>query len=105
MAKKKDRYIVYSDFEENEEFETLPPNQQTLQVCLEKKNRGGKTAVVIKGFIGTNDDLNELSKVLKNKCATGGSAKDGEIIIQGDVRDKVMQVLKDLHYNVKRVGG
>src|ERR1700754_620133 len=78
---------------ENESMETLPPAQQKLRVRLETKHRAGKAVTLITGFIGTNEDLEELSKKLKNFCGTGGSAKDGEAIVQGDQRDKVLQWL------------
>lgn len=89
----------------NDTEETLPPNKQFLEAHLDKKNRGGKVATVIKGFVGTADDLKTLSKDLKTLCGVGGSAKDGEIIIQGNFRDKIMDYLKNKGYKVKRVGG
>ncbi len=112
MAKKgKNRKgVMYStnpDFEyeyENDELETLPNNQQHLKVCIDK-HRAGKIAVIIKDFVGTAEDLKSLGKKLKAKCGVGGSAKNGEIIIQGDVRDKVMDILGKEGYNYKRVGG
>jgi len=112
MAKKgKNRKgVMYStnpDFEyeyEGEEVETLPNNQQNLKVCIDK-HRAGKIAVIIKGFVGTTDDLKSLGKILKARCGVGGSAKNGEIIIQGNVRDKVMEILQKEGYNHKRVGG
>ncbi|HAD96367.1 MAG TPA: translation initiation factor [Cryomorphaceae bacterium] len=102
--------LVYSTgsapkFEEEHEEESLPPGDQYLEAHIEKKGRGGKTAVLIKGFEGSDDELKELAKKLKSHCAVGGSSKDGEIIIQGDVRDKAMDFLKKEGYNVKRVGG
>ncbi len=113
MSKKKQKKgVVYStnpnftfDYDGEKAVETLAPNQQNLKVCLEKKHRGGKTVVLIKDFIGSADDLQLLGKILKTKCGTGGSAKDGEIIIQGDCRDKVMLILEKEGYKYKRVGG
>lgn len=90
--------------EENEEQETLAPAQQDLRVWLEKNHRGGKTATVIKGFVGNDDDLEVLGKILKTKCGTGGSAKDGEIIIQGDHRDKIVALLTQMGYKSKKAG-
>jgi len=108
--KKKRKGIMYSsnpDFEfeyENQEMETLPNNKQHLKVCIDK-HRAGKIAVIIKDFVGTTEDLKALGKLLKTKCGVGGSAKNGEIIIQGDVRDKVMGILEQEEYNYKKVGG
>lgn len=92
--------------ESNDEADvTLPAGKQRLEAHLDKKNRGGKIATVIKGFEGTDDDLKALGKMLKTKCGVGGAAKDGEIIIQGNFRDKVMEILQSEGYHVKRVGG
>ncbi len=110
--KKKFKNIVYStnpdfqyEYEEDEQVEPLPPSQQNLKIHLEKKHRGGKTVSIVKDFIGSDDDLKELGKTLKSKCGTGGSAKDGEIIIQGDFRDKIMDILSKEGYKAKKVGG
>ena len=101
-------FSTNKDFEigSNDELqETLPNNQQKLEAHLDKKNRGGKVATIIKGFEGTDDDLKSLAKQLKTLCGVGGSAKDNEIIIQGDFRNKIMDFLAKEGYKVKRVGG
>jgi len=110
--KKKRVNVVYStnpDFEyshgSDEIEETLEPSEQRLEAHIDRKSRKGKTATLILGFVGREEDLKDLAKTLKAKCGVGGSAKNGEIIIQGDVRDKVMDLLKKWGYNVKRVGG
>lgn len=75
------------------EQETLPKQQQKLRISIEKKNRGGKVATIVKGFIGSENDLKELGKMLKTKCGVGGSTKESEIIIQGELKDKILDLL------------
>lgn len=104
--------IVYStnpDFqyrtEGEEETITLDNSRQNLRVQLDKKQRAGKKVTLISGFVGREEDLNALGKELKNKCGVGGSVKDGEILLQGDFCEKVLQYLKEKGYKAKRAGG
>lgn len=85
--------------------ETLPPERQELRIWLDRKHRGGKTATLVRGFIGSDDDLNELARLLKTRCGVGGSAKEGEIIIQGDHRDRIAEILAKSGYKCKKAGG
>lgn len=112
--KKKQRYsgIVYSTdatfaYQEADsaEVETLPNHKQQLRVMLDRKMRGGKTVTLVTGFVGTSDDLEALGKKLKQKCGVGGSTKDGEIMVQGDFRQRILQLLSDDGYRVKLAGG
>lgn len=101
-------FSTNKDFEFDNESnveETVANNQQRLEAHLDKKNRGGKVATIIKGFQGNEEDLKKLGKMLKTKCGVGGSVKDNEIIIQGNFRDKIMEILKSEGYSIKRVGG
>ena len=108
----KNNGVVYStnpdyNYQQNKSnsSSTLLPSQQDLRVWLETKHRGGKAVTVIKGFIGKEEDLNTLSKKLKASCGTGGTAKDGEILIQGDFRDRVVSLLIKEGYKAKKAGG
>ena len=101
--------VVYStnpDFqyqtESETEEETLPPQKQRLIVGIDRRNRGGKQVTLVSGFVGRADDLKELGRTLKTRLGVGGSAKDGEITIQGDFRDKVVSILQQLGYQAKR---
>lgn len=108
MSKKNVIGVVYStnpdyqyQYDDEPEAETLPPAKQRLRVSLDRHHRGGKTVTLVTGFVGTDDDLQALGKTLKSRCGVGGSAKDGEIIIQGDHLDKVRQLLTADGYNVR----
>lgn len=93
--------FVYQETLETEEA-TLAPSAQNLIVSIDRKGRAGKQVTLVTGFIGTAEDLAELGRALKVKCGVGGSAKDGEITIQGDFRDRVVTLLKDMGYRAKR---
>lgn len=112
MSKKnnrKDRIgVVYStsddfeyDYSEQAKQETFPPQQQKLRVLLDTKRRKGKTVTLVTGFVGTDDDLKDLGKLLKQKCGVGGTAKDGEILVQGDFKQKIIEILQKEGYKAK----
>ena len=110
--KNKKEGIVYStndnfdyQYEEQPEEETLPPGEQDLRVMLDKKARKGKQVTLVTGFVGKEADLKELGKLLKSQCGAGGAAKEGEIMVQGDFRDKVLQILHQRGYRAKKSGG
>lgn len=114
MAKKKKEKVnvVYStnpdfsfEYEEEDTLETLAPEKQVLYVSIDRKQRGGKEVTLVEGFVGTEDDLKDLGKLLKSRCGVGGSAKDGEIIVQGRFKDKVAELLEKEGYRVKKKGG
>ncbi|MEX2484284.1 MAG: translation initiation factor [Brumimicrobium sp.] len=114
MAKKKKKRVdvVYStnpdfnfDYDGDEENETLPNEEQLLYVSIDRKKRKGKDVTLIEGFVGNDEDMKNLAKQLKSSCGVGGSAKDGEILIQGNHRDKIIEILNKEGYKTKRKGG
>ena len=113
MAKKKEKLnVVYStnpdfnyQFEDEEETETLSKNKQKLYVSIDKKQRGGKEVTLVEGFIGLEEDVKELGKFLKSKCGVGGTVKEMDILIQGNFRDKITDLLLKEGYSVKKKGG
>ena len=110
--KKKRVDVVYStnpnfgyDHEEDDNEETLVPKDQKLYVSIDRKKRAGKEVTLVEGFVGPNEDLKDLAKLLKNKCGVGGAAKEGEILIQGNFKEKVYELLVKEGYSVKKKGG
>ncbi len=104
--------IVYStnkDFsvenEDDQEVGQGHSQKQQLKVWLEKNARGGKTVSIVRGYVGSEDELEKLAKLLKTKCGVGGSVKNGEILIQGDHREKILKILAEMGHQVKKAGG
>jgi translation initiation factor 1 len=109
--KKKRKNIVYStnpdfefSFEEGETAENLPPQQQQLRVFIDRKNRKGKSVTIVSGFEGSEKELKSLGKQLKSQCGVGGSVKEGEIVLQGEWAEKVLDILQKDGYQCKRSG-
>ncbi|MBP3763665.1 MAG: translation initiation factor [Bacteroidales bacterium] len=109
MSKQRPEGIVYStnpDFQYQYDQEaaptTLEPARQKLRVGIERHHRGGKTVTVVKGFVGSDDDLQQLGRQLKSRCGVGGSAKEGDILVQGELKEKVTQILLSLGYTATR---
>ena len=113
MGRNKNNRVVFStnpDYEYHDdaleqEAETLPPLQQKLTIMLDKKQRKGKKVTLVTGFVGSTDDLKALGKMLKSRCGVGGSVKEGEIIIQGEFKEKVKSILEGMGYKCKISGG
>lgn len=115
MSKKKHKNadgVVYStnpdfdyEYKENAEEESLANNQQDLRVSIDRKQRAGKQVTLVTGFVGTEEDLKNLGKTLKSKCGVGGSAKEGVIMIQGNFKEKIVELLHKLGYKAKGSGG
>lgn len=109
MKKNKKNRVVYSTnpdfvFKNDEQQDSISNAEQQLEVWIDRKNRGGKSVTLVKGFIGRSEELKDLGKILKSKCGVGGSCKNGEIIIQGNFRDKIMKILTSMGFKNKRVG-
>lgn len=93
----------YTTENTSEPVTTLAPSRQRLRVALDRRNRGGKQVTIVADFVGSDDNLKELGKMLRQKCGVGGTAKEGEIIIQGDFRDKIVQILTQAGYQARKI--
>ena len=109
MSKKNKIGVIYStnpdyqyQYDDTDVVETLPPSQQKLHVRMERSGRGGKTVTVVDNFVGTDEDLGTLGRTLKTKCGVGGSVKDGQIIIQGDFRERVVSLLNEMGWKTSK---
>ena len=112
MSKKNKLNVVYStnpdfdySYDENDEEELLPVDEQRLYVSIDRKKRAGKDVTLVEGFVGPNEDLKDLAKLLKSKCGVGGAAKDGDVLIQGNFKEKVYALLIKEGFSVKKKGG
>lgn len=114
MSKKQQKFqnVVYStnpdfnyEMEQTDDIQTLPPQQQRLYVSIDRKQRAGKEVTLVEGFVGSDEDLKDLGKLLKSKCGVGGSVKDNEILIQGNFKQKIFELLlKDGYSQTKQKG-
>ena len=114
MSKKQQKFqnVVYStnpnfnyEMEQSDDIQTLPPQQHRLYVSIDRKQRAGKEVTLIEGFVGADDDLKELGKILKSKCGVGGSVKDNEILIQGNFKQKIFELLLKEGYSQTKQKG
>lgn len=96
-------YAYTTESDQRRDANTPPPGKQRLRVALDRRNRGGKQVTIVADFVGSEEDLKELGKRLKQKCGVGGAVKDGEIIVQGDFRDKIVALLTAEGYHARKI--